>query len=254
VVTFASTAATPASVATLIDNITYQNLSQTPAPSRTISVTVDDGDGAASTPVTSEIIVFPAIVGPVDNSSVRFRQTGLMQQLITISNAAPFAFEAVRVTIQLSDADKAAQARIYDATGTNAAGDAFLQYNATVPPGGVLQFVVEYYVPDRVTIPNPQFIVELLLPQILPPPVGTDQIVLRQTVLPPDGAILLDFATQSGGRYFILYSSDMVNWKAAEPSVLGTGSTLQWVDDGPPKTDSRPANAAERFYKILKAN
>jgi hypothetical protein len=76
----------------------------------------------------------------------------------------------------------------------------------------------------------------------------------RARVLAPDNAFLIDFTTEAGARFYILYSSDMVNWSVAQPSVPGTGYVVQWVDNGPPKTRSHPGAEAQRFYQVLKAD
>ncbi|MDI9640123.1 tandem-95 repeat protein [Geitlerinema splendidum] len=58
VVTFNANA-TPEIVDALIQSLTYQNFSDTPAATRTISITVSDGAGGTSTPQTSVITVTP---------------------------------------------------------------------------------------------------------------------------------------------------------------------------------------------------
>jgi hypothetical protein len=64
VIQFYDTAA-PAAVKALIQNLTYQNTSNTPIPSRTISLTVNDGDGGTSQPVTTIINVTAQNDAPV---------------------------------------------------------------------------------------------------------------------------------------------------------------------------------------------
>jgi uncharacterized delta-60 repeat protein len=55
-----NTNATPEAVTALLNNITFQNTSNNPVASRTLSITVNDGDGATSTAV-SQIITIAAI-------------------------------------------------------------------------------------------------------------------------------------------------------------------------------------------------
>ena len=52
-----NTDATPTAVEALIENLTFANSSSAPLASRTISITVNDGDGGTSAAVTSEITV-----------------------------------------------------------------------------------------------------------------------------------------------------------------------------------------------------
>ena len=42
-----------------------------------------------------------------------------------------------------------------------------------------------------------------------------------------------------------------MDWKTAEPSVVGTGTRIQWIDSGPPKTERHPAAGSGRFYRVL---
>ena len=161
------------------------------------------------------------------------------------------------MTIHFSAAERAKNIIVYNASGTNSAGEPYFQYNDPVPPGGAVTFTAEDYSPDRVTVPDPTFTVELVAPETLVAPPGTPQALLRPPViLAPDNALLLDFATQAGAIYYILYKDDLAgtNWNVAQPPVKGTGYGVQWVDDGPPKTASPPRAAPQRYYEVLKAN
>jgi hypothetical protein len=57
-------------------------------------------------------------------------------------------------------------------------------------------------------------------------------------------------------HYFIQYADtpadlmDSATVQTAFPSVTGTGSRVQWIDNGPPKTASPPTNGS-RFYRVL---
>jgi hypothetical protein len=75
-------------------------------------------------------------------------------------------------------------------------------------------------------------------------------------VLAPDNALLIDFLTVKGATYCILYKDDLAstNWNVALPPITGTGYDVQWVDDGPPKTESPPSAVPQRYYEVLKAD
>lgn len=192
--------------------------------------------------------------GAIDKTSQRFRQTSLMQQIITVSNITVEPFSAIRINILLSAADKTANTRVYNASGTNSQGNPYLQHNFGVFPGDSVTFTVEYYVPDRVTLPDPTFTIELAQQQNLPLAEGTPQAVRRQMVLAPDNAILLEVLTQAGAIYHVHYSTDMTTWKAAQPAITGTGYAVQWIDNGPPKTESHPVLQSTRYYQVIKAD
>jgi len=178
-----------------------------------------------------------------------------MEQLLTLTNITLRTLPAVRVTVHLSAAEQAKHIVVYNASGTNSAGEPYLQYNYILLPSDHVTFTAEYYSPDRITVPHPTFTVELVTPETLVAPPGTLQAVLRAPqVLAPDNALLIDFLTAKGASYYILYSEDMVNWSVAQPLVTGTGYDVQWVDDGPPKTESPPSAVPQRYYEVLKAN
>lgn len=213
--------------------------------------TDDDGVTGTSAPVTITVLANPPIgaTSAVDASSVIFRQSGLMSQTVTVNNPSPIPIQAVRLTLQ----GLAPGIVVYNATGTNGLSEPYVQHNFPVPAGGSVTFFIEYYVADRVTIPAPTFLVELMPVDAPVLPVGTVQSILRTPpVVLVDGSLLIDFATVSGRTYFIQYSADMVTWTTVVPSLTGTGSTRQWIDNGPPKTMSHPSTVVgARFYRII---
>lgn len=67
--------------------------------------------------------------------------------------------------------------------------------------------------------------------------------------------VLLAFRTTTTNRYYIQYTDaagDFAatnNVRVAQPPVTGNGSWMQWIDQGPPKTE--PLTNATRFYRVL---
>ena len=51
-------------------------------------------------------------------------------------------------------------------------------------------------------------------------------------------------------RYIIQYTDDLAVWKTAFPPVTGTGGNVEWIDNGPPTTETAPASSAVRMYRI----
>lgn len=78
------------------------------------------------------------------------------------------------------------------------------------------------------------------------PIISTSNVTLRQ----PDGSFLIRFKTDLNRVYLIQYSDDGRSWKTASPSVTGTGGYVDWIDDGPPKTETAPANTPMRTYRV----
>jgi len=198
-----------------------------------------------------------AIVGPVSplalttvwpsTTTLFFRQTGLMQQRVRVYNTTAFPFAATRIVVN----GLSSGATVYNISGHNAEGLPYIQYNQPVAPGGFIDLTIEYFVPLR-TVPSVTFTSEVVEPAVVPTPVGTVQAVTRSLRL-EDGSYLVDFRTLSNRTYYVQYSADLQNWKTARPAVIGTGSGVQWVDNGPPKTDSWPGSQPSRFYRVLLA-
>ena len=68
------------------------------------------------------------------------------------------------------------------------------------------------------------------------------------------GAKLIEFQSDPGISYRILYSDNVgfTNARAAQPILVAPADRVQWIDDGPPKTISRPTNIM-RFYRAILA-
>jgi hypothetical protein len=63
---------------------------------------------------------------------------------------------------------------------------------------------------------------------------------------------VLSFPTLPDRLYGIYYSSSLApnaNWVQAGGSMIGTGSTMQWTDDGS-QTGGAPSASQNRFYKL----
>lgn len=228
------------------------DVSNLAAGSYTLTAVAKDDDGATTTssPINITVLANPPVnsTSAVTTSGAFFNQTGLMSQTVTIGNPSGVAIQAVRLTLQ----NLAAGIVVYNATGTNGLSQPYLQHNFPVPAGGSVTFFIEYYVADRVTVPNPTLLAEIMPVDAPVNPAGTIQSILRN---PPkvltDGSVLIDYATVAGRTYYFQYSADMTTWTTVVPSLTGTGSNAQWIDEGPPKTESHPSTVGSRFYRII---
>jgi hypothetical protein len=66
-----------------------------------------------------------------------------------------------------------------------------------------------------------------------------------------DGSIQLRFSSDLNRSYYVQYTDDMVEWKTTLPALVGTGGILEWIDDGPPKTDTHPQTVPTRVYRVV---
>jgi hypothetical protein len=172
------------------------------------------------------------------------RQTGLFEHTVRVTNPTAYPYDAVRVLIK----NLRSVTRVYNASGkTN--GIPYVQSNVPVPPGGSVDFRIEYYDPDRIE-PHPTLVAELVSASPPENPMGTFQHVSRALRL-SNGTFLIEFNSLLNRTYYVQYSKSLTEWKTVTPALTGTGTRMQWIDNGPPKTESNPAETPCRFYRVL---
>ena len=69
-----------------------------------------------------------------------------------------------------------------------------------------------------------------------------------------DGSMTIGFQTESGKNYRIQYSEDCYRWNDCPEIIPGNGAKVDWIDRGPPSTETPPASATRRFYRVLRLN
>ena len=77
--------------------------------------------------------------------------------------------------------------------------------------------------------------------------------VLSVVVADESESVTIRWTTEPGGVYAVEYSGDLVTWKDAgegELSAPPDGTELQWRDAGEPGTESAPADARRRYYRV----
>ncbi len=141
--------------------------------------------------------------------------------------------------------------RVVNATGTNN-GVPFVASAGAILPGTCWTNVIKFYDPLQVAF-APVLTVDAVDsvgagPEV---PVGTPQPIFSGRFL-RDGTFLVEFTTVNGSTYYVQYSTDMVNWNTVFPSYAGTGQHFQFVDSGPPQTQSLPSTSTTRYYRVLK--
>lgn len=196
---------------------------------------------AAASPCGTAELTVTALSGVTLNP-----QTGLYEQTIRLSNTSTNGAPAARILLT----NLAANVTVFNASGTTS-GTPFLQYDLPVAAGASVDFVVEFYRATRGTIAAPTYAAEAATAAPPAAPAGTTRTVTDLSGALSNGRFLIEFTTTPGRRYAVQYSADSVTWKTAQPTLTAAGTHTQWFDDGPPKTESKPASVGVRFYRVV---
>jgi hypothetical protein len=68
------------------------------------------------------------------------------------------------------------------------------------------------------------------------------------------GQLTIEFASIPGHTYVVQYSADMKTWLTATPPIVAVNNKTQWIDSGPPVTQSLPGSPGQRFYRVVQTN
>lgn len=222
--------------------------------------------GLAASDTNAQALALSATVLPSAQSlgaPALNRQSGLFEQQVVLGNGGTQSLTNVQTLVYGLGKDSRTNAiRLYNgqsSVGVDWNQDGVTEFLpfvqvANLTNGESRQLTLEYYVSDHVTVPTAglQTLATNVFTFRTPP--GTAQAISR--VLYTNGMVLIEFTTKSNAQYYIQYGAspgDLLNSatvKTAFPYVTGTGSRLQWIDNGPPKTDSPPTNGS-RFYRVL---
>ncbi len=172
-------------------------------------------------------------------------QTGLMEEVVQVTNNDTIPVDAVRLSVIGLGTN-----RLYNATGTNN-GNPYVQHNATVNAGASVSLRLEYFVRTRTPLTNLTYRATGVT--FTSPTVPTSSSPIITSMQLTAGGFLIEFQSIPGRSYTILYANDMsfTNALAAQPAIVAPADRVQWIDNGPPKTISTPANAGSRFYRVL---
>ncbi len=174
--------------------------------------------------VTTNMFFAP---GPV----VLNRQNGLFEQYLTVSNLSAETWpNGVRVFIDIDTTNS-----VWNAAGTNSHGVPYVDKATPVTAGGTVEVLIQYYVPNKRSVPNPN-IVAVPLPYTKPTPIAPK-------ILPVAGDQFgVTFESTSGHWYYLQCSDDLRQWVTDPTPVHGTGAVCGW--------NSEKA-VPHRFYRVL---
>ncbi len=203
------------------------------------------GTNAAPLPVLD--VVFP-VVQPGAMPAAANRQSGVFEQTVVVVNPGALSITGMELLVHgLTNDSIGKPMRLNNATAdTN--GVPFAYYGP-LAPGSATALALQYYVADRRTAPTPVYETRVVATRRYAA-VGGQNFAIN-SVRFADNRVLVEFHTLAGREYFIQYVDDLgsTDWRTALPSLIGTGSRVQWIDDGPPKTISRPTSATSRYYR-----
>ena len=221
------------------------------------NVVIDTNTYPTNTVVTNTIVP----IGPdlfVVGAGAFNPQTGLYEETVTVTNIGTTVVHALRLYV----GGLRSGVTLFNATGTNN-GIPYVEYD---PPyssplypypaytnNNSVTFALEFFVADRRPFTN------WLSAVAINPPVtvttnGTPVLISQVFVdsRSASGArFVFGFDSIPGKTYTIEYSSDLLNWTIAVPSVVASANVTQWYDDGPPKTISKPMSIGYRFYRVI---
>ena len=200
------------------------------------------GQRSARVPLEIRLEPLPALVPAV--ATVPSAQSGLFGQRIIVTNTTAVPLPGLRVWVTNAEPTTV----LWNATGRSN-GVSFVDVAGPLAPGATAALLLEFFSPTRSPIARPDVVVEAA--QTAAPVLALGPILSIDRIEPVEQGVLLEFKSLAGAHYQIQYSHDSTTWKAAAPSIAGTGTKVQWIDQGPPKTDSAPSAEGVRLYRLV---
>lgn len=188
--------------------------------------------------------VFPAALPVVWNP-----QSGLYTHKLEVVYPGANAIPGIQVFVDGLTNDAAGHAVVL----MNAGGVSSCLQAGPLAAGSRTILTAEFYVADRKTLPTPVYSWAVVQPADSWA-VGTIQPTDR--VLATNGVFLVDFPTALGSTYYVQYKTDITDpqevWRTVLPAIAGTGTCVQWMDNGPPKTAVPMVGLPTRYYRVIK--
>jgi hypothetical protein len=173
------------------------------------------------------------------------RQSGLYEHAITITNSG--AREVAGFDLRITGLPDGV-------TVNNASGrdgeDWIIHHRQPLAAGASVNLLIEYYTPVRGTVLDPQVGVELITVPETHAAAPDGGLAVERCVVMDDGSVMIEFSTTPGALHEIHYSDDTKAWKLSPVRVRAAGNRVQWIDSGPPRTETPPAREKSRFYRV----
>jgi uncharacterized ParB-like nuclease family protein len=218
-----------------------------------LTLEVTDASGAS---VSRDLeVTLPDLPAPqvVAEETLRFsRLTGLYEQKVTVTNVAARAIAGFDLALT------GLRTGVILYNGVNeSAGSASLAYHQPMEAGQSVTLVLEYWANPRGQVPPPT-----ITSSVAPPPSGAKVLAgsggdgapafaINRSLKMQDGAFLIEFTAEAGKYYRVEYSDNDLAWKSCPVPIRAGGTKVQWIDRGPPWTESHPATKTSRFYRVV---
>ena len=173
------------------------------------------------------------------------RQSGLYEHAITITNSG--AREVAGFDLRITGLPDGV-------TVNNASGrdgeDWIIHHRQPLAAGASVALTIEYFTPVRGTVLDPLVYAGLVTVPETHPDAPGGGLAVERCVRMEDGTVMIEFASTPGYLYEIHYSDDAQAWKLSPVRVRAAGNRVQWIDSGPPRTETPPSGEPCRFYRV----
>jgi hypothetical protein len=183
-------------------------------------------------------------------------RSGLFEHQIAVGNPALSLMTNVQVSVLVTNVDsRTNQIVVFNAQSSiDFPPSAFGVVNIeNLLPGESRVLTLEYLVPDHATVPAAFYSLAVTDPVALIVPANFGKSLSIDLTRFLSNSVIVEFSTKLGSHYFLQYADTLEGvstGKVVFPAVVGTGSRVQWIDNGPPKTATPPTNQ-HRFYRVL---
>ena len=125
-----------------------------------------------------------------------------------------------------------------------------VHFREPLAAGATTRFVLEYFAPARLPSFTPQLSTSVITQPQPHPDTAPAGFAIDRCEMIPDG-LLIEFSSTPGALYEIQYANAPSAWKVSPARIRASANRTQWIDRGPPRTDTHPLDKAARFYRIV---
>jgi hypothetical protein len=190
-------------------------------------------------------------------------QTGLFEQQVQLANPGTNVFAEIQVNSRNNtNSPNGLQVTLAQSLGFYVDQYGYFFYGGGLDANTNKILALEYYVNDRKSFPTPIYSAFGTTSNTFTPPTGTFVAAVKQGFVPIKGirtsGFLVAWLTKPKLHYYIEYTDAVGGFtgtnafQVSRAPILGNGGYMQWIDSGPPNTQTVPGDS--RFYRILQTN